>query len=434
MNQNKFAKWLKERGLEKSAYKYTDALKNIAQKLSGDQLKDISIFDYTDVSKYDDLKNAIEADESFKVINTKGHNMYSAALTHYKKFLSDDKNIHYEEDNDSSFSQKKDLFLGFQKEWPLEKVRKMSLDKYHRVGKKDTFTYWIEVITDSIGSIWGGSAFKFGVYNRKSDEKKEESKNKSLKYTIDYGWHKKYGATFQEAFSKVRDLIVEVIESVQNNDIAKIDDIDLGEGYKWKIAFHYQDIHNPSVLAIFKKEALDEYVLDDSLSFSEIQKRIKHENNIQKFTDLLKVGREIWAKFESNFSELDRSKKEGIPQKKRLEILNAEENIRKERRILERSRNSQQVNERKDLDGYTCQICSFNFNNKIVEVHHLIPLYTSDDVRITNIEELLTLCPTCHRLAHYILRQDCKKNNIQERDSIFTDKKLLMSELIKIKS
>ncbi|MDA3956975.1 hypothetical protein [Oceanispirochaeta sp.] len=50
----------------------------------------------------------------------------------------------------------------FLQEWPLEKVKTMTLPMYTSVGKKDTFTYWLESRLDKLGSIWGGSSFKFG--------------------------------------------------------------------------------------------------------------------------------------------------------------------------------------------------------------------------------------------------------------------------------
>ena len=58
---------------------------------------------------------------------------------------------------------KEELFLEFQKTWPLEKIKNMSLEEYSSVGSKQSFTYWIEAKLESLGSIWGGSSFKFGI-------------------------------------------------------------------------------------------------------------------------------------------------------------------------------------------------------------------------------------------------------------------------------
>ena len=67
-----------------------------------------------------------------------------------------------------------------------------------------------------------------------------------------------------------------------------------------------------------------------------------------------------------------------------------------------RSRNVKISNERKKRDNYTCQVCSFslNINDKwVIEAHHLNPLSVSGEI-VTNIDDLISLCPTCHRVAH----------------------------------
>ncbi|MDF1653425.1 hypothetical protein P1J24_32075, partial [Pseudomonas aeruginosa] len=50
--------------------------------------------------------------------------------------------------------------------WPLESLSELTLEQYTQAGDSNTFTYWLEVATEELGSIWGGSAFKFGIYSR----------------------------------------------------------------------------------------------------------------------------------------------------------------------------------------------------------------------------------------------------------------------------
>lgn len=61
----------------------------------------------------------------------------------------------------------------------------MALDEYSQAGSKDSFTYWIESRLDELGSIWGGSSFKFGMFSRK-DTKDKESGTK-LSYSDTHG-------------------------------------------------------------------------------------------------------------------------------------------------------------------------------------------------------------------------------------------------------
>ncbi len=67
------------------------------------------------------------------------------------------------------------------------------------------------------------------------------------------------------------------------------------------------------------------------------------------------------------------------------------------------NRSSKLVKERKSMDNYTCQVCGFHHNDSIVHVHHINPISNRKEARITNIDELITLCPNCHALAHQIM-------------------------------
>ena len=67
-----------------------------------------------------------------------------------------------------------------------------------------------------------------------------------------------------------------------------------------------------------------------------------------------------------------------------------------------KSRNREIADKRKKLDNYTCQSCGFKMNiagNYIIDCHHLYP-FSQGDTRVTKIEDLISLCPNCHRIAH----------------------------------
>lgn len=93
--------------------------------------------------------------------------------------------------------------------------------------------------------------------------------------------------------------------------------------------------------------------------------------------------------------------------KSTLEIIrlveNAHEGYMQERTTSFRYRNRQIVKKRKRLDNYTCQACGFHLMTEsgyVIDCHHLKPLNSQDDNRITSIHDLVCLCPTCHRIAH----------------------------------
>lgn len=65
-----------------------------------------------------------------------------------------------------AFSNDESTWDAFLTEWPVERLRTMTLDEYTSAGDKNCFVYWLESRLDQYSSIWGGSAFKFGIYSR----------------------------------------------------------------------------------------------------------------------------------------------------------------------------------------------------------------------------------------------------------------------------
>lgn len=138
-----------------------------------------------------------------------------------------------------AFSEDQSAWDAFLAEWPLERLRTMSLDEYTKAGDKHCFTYWLESGLDQYGSIWGGSAFKFGIYSRNDTASK--AGNSSRAYDDEYGWYRQFGDTAREAFAAVREEVVRIAEAARRGAFAVLDQSRLGPSYSWKIAFHYQD-------------------------------------------------------------------------------------------------------------------------------------------------------------------------------------------------
>ena len=138
--------------------------------------------------------------------------------------------------------------------WPLERLESMTLVDYTSQGTDDSFCYWIESATDKLGSIWGGSAFKFGVYARKDKITKESRGGRC--YSDDYGWMAKYGTSPQQAFASVKAEILKVAYATREGNLQVVDQADLGEAIRWKIAFLYQKRSEPTVLPIFSGNML----------------------------------------------------------------------------------------------------------------------------------------------------------------------------------
>ncbi|CAJ6792537.1 AAA domain family protein [Burkholderia pseudomallei] len=155
---------------------------------------------------------------------------------------------------DEKIEQAYETWDAFLNAWPVERLRSMTVDEYSKAGSKDTFTYWLEVRLEKLGSIWGGSAFKFGIYSRKNTSEKQPAEG--LLYSSNFAWYARHGQSAEEAFGRVKATVVGIAEAAISGDLEAIDRSDFGDAVKWKIAFHYQNRDHPVVLNVFKPVAL----------------------------------------------------------------------------------------------------------------------------------------------------------------------------------
>jgi len=190
------------------------------------------------------------------------------------------------------FTEQYKLWDEFLAVWPLSRLPEMTLDEYIKQGEQNTFAWWLESRLDSLGSIWGGSAFKFGVFSRGDFESKESDNKHS--YSESHGWYTALGASAQEAFEKVRSRVVRVAQLARKGDLDAIAAFTgLGEVYKWKIAFHYQDRSKPTVVNVFRPEALAAFVGTASINNTAVlQKKVWSKNT--ENLGVLEFGQLIW--------------------------------------------------------------------------------------------------------------------------------------------
>ncbi|MEL7937777.1 AAA family ATPase [Pseudomonas delhiensis] len=142
----------------------------------------------------------------------------------------------------------------FLKHWPLDSLPELTLEQYTRAGDTSTLTYWLEVVTENLGSMWGGSAFKFGIYSRK--DKSPKTGDQYTQYSTEYAWVSKYGDSAESAFARVKGLIIDIAQAARRGDLDAIDAADLGTVTKWKLAFLYQNRAVPSVLPVYQEDSL----------------------------------------------------------------------------------------------------------------------------------------------------------------------------------
>ena len=129
---------------------------------------------------------------------------------------------------------------------------------------------------------------------------------------------------------------------------------------------------------------------------NEVNSSKKKSQNV--FYSVEGIGNGTWGLMPQYFPPLDK-KVAKLP-----EYLEGIEGILREVTYLRRSRDPTLVEHRKKKDNYTCQVCNKKLQispgKYVIDVHHLNPLGSIGIVSITNIEDLICLCPICHRIAH----------------------------------
>lgn len=144
------------------------------------------------------------------------------------------------------------LLNDFLEAFPLENLSEMPLKKYTNLNRSDSFCYWVESRTSELGSIWGGSSYKFGIYQY---NEKPKGTRERLMCDDAYAWYTKNGKTAEEAYALVRSEIVKIANHARNGEFESIDSIStFGDVFKWKVAFLYS---NGQLVPIYSRSMLE---------------------------------------------------------------------------------------------------------------------------------------------------------------------------------
>ena len=183
------------------------------------------------------------------------------------------------------------LYKDFQTEFPIAKIRNLTLKEYNNTERKNAFCYWIETRLRKLGSIQGSTSYKFGIYEYNDDPRDDNG------YSFDgqYAWLSKYGKSSDEAYEKVHSNIINIIEAAQHGDLDEIEKIDISPMFKWKIAFLYSDF---TLMNIFSREGLvylaNKYGLEfaDKASLCKLYQFLLSKKGTEEH--LLKYSARIW--------------------------------------------------------------------------------------------------------------------------------------------
>lgn len=193
------------------------------------------------------------------------------------------------------------LWEKFTEKWPAPTIPELTLEAYTSYGgERNSFCNWLEIQTQDLGSVLGGSSYKFGIFKRDPSKLGVDDSTHGRDET--YGWYKRYGNSAQSVFACVKDTFAKIIDAVQKNDLASIDPIDFGHAIKWKIAFLYQSVNNPIMLPIYNKEMLASLTgMTTKTPTSVMQKKLMDEKPADK--DLFDYYDELLKKLPSNIKD-----------------------------------------------------------------------------------------------------------------------------------
>jgi len=184
------------------------------------------------------------------------------------------------------------LLKEFLERFPLESLKDMSLETYSNNNASDSFCYWVEFKTRPLGGIQGATSYKFGIYACKG-----APKEKNGQYANDgqYAWQTRYGSTRDEAFENVRETICKVAQYANDGRFDEIEEINLSNMFKWKIAFLYS---KAGLIPIYAIDMLRDIVAD---AYNEDVKDLKYYD-LQKVLLSHKGEQELYAFYDNLLS------------------------------------------------------------------------------------------------------------------------------------
>lgn len=206
----------------------------------------------------------------------------------------------------------------FMRDYSLENLRKMPLEEYVRFYR--TITY-ASKNRPFFGNIKGFDPKYFGIYKITVSNNNEPKDTNNLKNANGYAWQKDLGNNIEEAYEKVRKIIIKIAEiaekikrheDITENLLQQIESIDkLGQAFKWKIAYLYSDrqlincYSRDKLMELLRKLTVNE-TIKSNISISDLQfKLIKIED--ERPAEFEKAFDSLWSKGKNNNNNEDKT-------------------------------------------------------------------------------------------------------------------------------
>jgi len=159
------------------------------------------------------------------------------------------------------------LHSEFLKRWPLKDLSKILTLENYVIGKQnyDSFCYWVERKTRSLGSILGATADKFKVYYDKDGSK--------------YRWIKRFNSS-QAAFKATKREILNILKAAEDGNLEAIKDNELFRDsnlFRGKLLYLY---FPDKFLNIFSEEDINFFLVRLGIPFERNEHVINKQNRL----------------------------------------------------------------------------------------------------------------------------------------------------------
>ncbi|MEC8067150.1 MAG: HNH endonuclease [Pseudomonadota bacterium] len=358
-----------------------------------------------------------------------------------------------------------ELFKDFQLKWNREVIERMTIEQYTSLvedGSNDHFTRQLEHNLDVWGTIWGGSSYKFGIY--KCKEKPKRINQNNYFYDGEYAWNIKNDKNGSindrdSAFEQVKSNLLKIYDSAKVKDLPSIESINMGDAFKWKLAFHFQGLDQIAIIPVYKKDILKVYLksrdikLNGKFTYAKAYKALCDKYNINNLEDAKRLEREIYCFYlETKSADVDdhiyNAEIEQTKNKTTSKNLDSYEDKLPEKGESVEGKSYYKRNPAIgkaviESEGFLCCIDPAHKTfqnergNQFMEAHHIIPISFQNewDVNIDCRANVVSLCPNCHRQVHngngnakrYILNKlfNLRVDELGKRDIRISCEKLL---------
>lgn len=202
--------------------------------------------------------------------------------------------------------ESKKLYESFLIEFPLERLKNLTIEEYTNLNKSDSFCYWVETKLRKLGSIQGSTSYKFGIY----EFNKKPREDSGYSHDEKYAWCSKYGSDSKSAYESILSNLVKIAECAQVGDFEAVDSIDMSNMFKWKIAFLYSDY---KLLNVFSEDGIrylsKKFGMENTekATFSQMYKYLLAQKKEEE--DVFEYSAKIWNEWVTYKTEVESNKK-----------------------------------------------------------------------------------------------------------------------------